>query len=255
MPLPHRVLFFDLETSPAIANVWRAKTEYVPMDMMLAEPFIINWGAKWGHQTRVISGLVTPEEARARDDSRIVADLADIIRQADAVVAHNGSRFDLPVFNGRLIKYGLEPLGPVRMIDTLTLSRNAFGLVYHKLDYLGEYLGLGRKIKTDIDLWKGCVAGDQAALNQMKRYNRQDVLLLEKVFEAMKPYVKYLPRLFDAAREEERVCPFCGSEDLMARGFYRTQASTFAKLQCNKCARYSRYRTVARLKKIGVHPL
>lgn len=255
MPLPHRVLYFDIETSTAISNTWRAKTEYVPMDMMIAEPFIINWGAKWAGQTRVFSGLVTPDEARNRDDSRIVADLADIIRKADAVVAHNGNQFDLPVLNGRVIKYGLEPLGPVKTIDTLILSKNSFGLTYHKLDYLGEYLGLGRKIKTDIDLWKGCVAGDQASLNQMKRYNRQDVLLLEKVFEAMKPYVRNLPRLFDGAREGERVCPFCGSEDLVARGYYRTQASTFGKLQCNKCARYSRYRTVERLKKIGAHPL
>lgn len=254
MPLPHRVLFFDIESAPATAYIWRPDDSYVPMERLLESTFLINWGAKWAGG-KLQSGLVTPEEAQARDDKRIVSDLADLIRTADAVVAHNCDGFDLPMLNNRLLYWQLEPLGFIRTIDTLKLARKNFRLEYNKLDYLAEYLGLGRKIKTDMDLWRRCVAGDPAALEGMRRYNRQDVLLLEKVFEAMKPYVRNLPRLVDGAREGERVCPFCGSEDLMARGYYRTQASTFGKLQCNKCARYSRYRTVERLKKVGVHPL
>lgn len=225
------------------------------MDRLVASTFLINWGAKWANDKRMLHGLVTPQEAVDRDDRRIVETLAALIRQADAVVAHNIDGFDLPMLNNRLLKYQMEPLGPVRTIDTLKLARKNFRLEYNKLDYLGEYLGLGRKLKTDMDLWLGCIEGDQRSLDRMRQYNAQDVRLLEKIFTAMLPYVRNMPRMFDAEREGERICPVCGSADLMVRGYYRTQASTFGKLQCKKCGRYSRYRTVERLKKIGVHPL
>ena len=224
------------------------------MERLLQSTFLLNWGAKWT-EGKVISGLVTPEEAKNRDDRRIITDLANLIRKADVCVAHNGDGFDLPMLNNRLLYWQLEPLGNVRTIDTLKLARKNFRLEYNKLDYLAEYLGLGRKIKTDMELWKGCLDGDPKSLQAMKKYNRQDVLLLEKVFHTMKPYVRQLPRLFDAERENERACPTCGSEDFWARGYYRTQSGTFGNLQCQKCGRYSRYRTVERLKKLGVHPL
>lgn len=255
MARAHKILYWDIETAPAIAYIWRPDDQYVPMDRLIEPSFILNWGAKWEGERKVYSGLVTPEEAIARDDSRIVSDIAHMLREADASVAHNGDKFDFPILNGRILKHQLEPLGPLRTIDTLTLSRKAFQLPYHKLDFLGEYLGLGRKLKTNQDLWNRCVAGDKLALARMKRYNRQDVVLLEKVFEAMKPYVRNLPRLFDAERENERACPFCGLDTLQVRGYYRTQASTMVKYQCTVCERYSRAKSTERLKKLGVHPL
>lgn len=251
----HRILFYDIETAPAIAYVWRADTDYVSMDMMIETPFLINWGAKWAGESKVHSAVVTPEEALARDDRRIVDELASLIRTADVTVAHNGDRFDMPVLNGRILKHNLEPLGPARTIDTLTLARKAFALPYNKLDFLGEYLGLGRKIKTDIDLWKGCVAGDLKCLKEMQKYNKQDVVLLERVFDALKPYVRNLPRLYDADRENMTACPSCGGEEFIIRGYYRTQAGTFAKMQCKNCLRYSRQRTSEKLKKLGPYPL
>lgn len=255
MSYRHRILYWDIETAPAIAYIWRPDDQYVPMDRMVAPPFLLNWGAKWAGSSKLISGLVTPEEALERDDSRIVAEIADLLREADASVAHNGDKFDMPILNGRILYHRLEPLGPARTIDTLTLSRKAFGLPYHKLDFLGEYLGLGRKIRTDQDLWNRCVAGDYQALTRMKRYNRQDVVLLEKVFEAMKPYVRNLPRMFDASYDGERACPFCGHDTMVVRGYYRTQASTMVKYQCTVCERYTRAKATERNKRLGVHPL
>lgn len=254
---PLRVLFFDIETAPAQAYIWRADVQYVNMDMLISDVYLLGWAAKWMGGKRLMTGYITPTEVVAQDDERIVGELADLIRAADTVVAHNGDGFDIPVLNNRVLFHQQEPLGPVRSIDTLKLARKNFNLTYNKLDHLADYLKVGRKIKTDMDLWKGCLAGDPAALRKMKRYNKQDVLLLEGVFEKMKPYVRNLPRLFDAERESERACPFCGKESLIYRGYYRTQASTFSQMQCTNpvCRRYTRARIVNRNKKIGVHPL
>lgn len=249
------MLFFDLETAPATAFLWRADTRYIPMDMLITNTFLLNWGAKWADGKNVLTDLITPEEVAALDDRRICQSIADLVRRADAVVAHNGDRFDIPVLNGRLLYHQLEPLGPVRTIDTLKMAKQSFRLTYNKLDYLADYLGVGRKLKTDMDLWKQCVAGNVAALKRMQRYNRQDVLLLEAVYQKMVPYLKRSPRLVNALREGERVCAHCGSENVMGRGYYLTAANTFGRLQCLDCRRYSRYRTSDRNKKVGTVPL
>lgn len=246
MPRPLRVLLYDLETAPLLAYIWRPNDQYVPMDRLIHDTFLLTWSAKWLGEKTVTTGVLTGTEARKQNDKRIVKELAALIREADIVVAHNGDRFDIPMFNNRLMALGLEPIGPKRSIDTCKLAKSTFRLAYNKLDYLGEYLGLGRKIKTDFDLWRACYHGDEVALAKMAKYNRQDVVLLERVFERMKPYAK-LPRMFEAEDRDESGCPYCGSMHLMRRGVYRTNAGTFYKWQCQEpeCQKYSRGRKAA----------
>lgn len=250
-----RTLFFDIETAPLLAHIWSPTDQYVTHDRTLHDSFMISWSGKWAGEERVHSAVLSSDEAKAQNDERIVVALAEMIRKADIIVAHNINQFDLPMLNNRLLALRLEPLGPTTTIDTLKLARKNFRLAHNKLDYLGEYLGLGRKIPTDFALWRRCYLGEAKALKEMVTYNKQDVVLLEQVFEAIKPYVRGLTRMYDADRESMRACPTCGSEDLISRGTYRTQASTFGRLQCKSCGRYCRYRTVERLKKLSVHPL
>jgi hypothetical protein len=237
-----KVLIYDLETAPLLAHIWHPTDDYVAHDRLIHDSFLLTWSAKWhgvkGMQTGVLSG----KEAVSQNDKRIVKELAVLIREADFVVAHNADRFDVPMFNNRLLAYGLEPIGPKRSIDTLKLAKANFRLAYNKLDYLGEFLGLGRKIKTDFDLWKSCYHGDEKALARMARYNRRDVVLLEQVYDRLLPYVKNLPRMAEPAHDGQHACPSCGSEDIISRGTYNTNVSTFRRFHCRSCKRYSRSR-------------
>lgn len=250
-----KVLFFDIETAPLETFLWHPRQDYIPMEMIKEDTFIINWGAKWSGDRRIMSGLVTPDEALKRNDKRLIKELAQLIRQADVLVGHNINGFDLPKLNGRLMHYQLEPLGPVRTIDTLALSKRNFMLAYHKLDYLAQFLGIGNKIRTDFQLWRDCVDGSPKALKEMQRYNIQDVKLTEQVFEAMKPYVRNLPRLYRGVHGNSRICPFCGEDALIIRGYYDTQGSSFPRFQCKNCWRYSRAKSSDKTKALGVHPL
>lgn len=259
-----KILLLDIETSPLTAHIWRPTDQYVPMDRLQQDSFMINWGAKWVGEEKVTSGLVTSKEALMRDDSRIVPPLADLIRKADYAVGHNINGFDLPKINARVAGLDLEPLGPVRTIDTLQLAKKNLQIAYNKLDYLGEYFGLGRKIKTDMELWLRCLRGETQALREMRAYNVQDVHLLEAVMEKLKPHCRNFPRLFDADHQDERLCLFCGGtfETMQRRGYYRTQASTMVKFQCVNvlpngkiCGKYSRARSTERGKRPSVYPL
>lgn len=256
-PVAQGVLVFDIETAPLLAHIWQARTEYVPHHALVHDSFLLSWAAKWygSPENNVFSAVLTTDEAKNQDDSRIVSLLADMVRNADVTIAHNIDRFDIPMLNNRVLALDLDPLGPVRTIDTLKLAKKNFRLAYNKLDYLGEFLGVGKKIPTDFDLWLRCYHGDREALNEMVTYNRQDVVLLERVFDKIKPHVRNLPRLFDAGWDGQLGCPHCGSTKLVIRGYYRTQASTFPKFQCKGCRRYHRARSSTAQPKFKVHPL
>lgn len=249
-----KVLIYDLETAPLLAHIWHPADDYVSHERLIHDSFLLTWSAKWHGEKKIHSGVVTGREARAQNDARIVGDLAAMIREADFLVAHNADRFDIPMFNNRLLVLGQEPMGPKRTIDTLKLAKRNFRLAYNKLDYLGEVLGLGKKLKTDFQLWKDCYAGDEKALARMLRYNRQDVALLELVFDRLLPYVKNVPRLVEAATLGQTACPFCGSIHLIGRGKHRTNVSTFQRFQCVDCKKYCRSRSADKMR-LSVAPL
>ena len=258
MPQPLRLLFYDIETAPLLSHHWRMYKENIGQDQNLADTFMLTWGAKWAGSDQVISDRLTPEEVINQDDSRIVASLADMLRKADVVVAHNGDRFDLPTVNQRIMLLGQEPLGPVETIDTLKLAKKNFRMAMNRLDFLAERMGFGRKIKTEFTLWRDAYQGDERALRDMEEYNKQDVVLLEKVFEKMRPHVSRLKRLFDADHDWQIVCPSCGTEgvdNFQRRGYYRTQASSFPKYQCKTCGRYHRSRISEKSKRSKLYPL
>lgn len=217
---------------------WAPKTEYIGSHLNVNDDrALLCWSAKWSDQTKVLSARVTKKEALEQDDVRVVNKLADLMREADYVVAHNGNRFDYKRVNTRLLLSKSPPLGNVQMIDTLTIARSSFDLPYNNLDYLSQRLGFGSKIKTDFDLWRRAVQGDTKALKEMDAYCQQDVVLLEHVFHALTPYAKTLPRLVDAAEWREELCPYCGSTDRSKSGIYRTKVNNYPKWSCGNCGR------------------
>lgn len=79
-------------------------------------------------------------------------------------------------------------------------------------------------------MWKGCMANNPKDWRDMKRYNKQDVDLLEKLYLRFRPWIKTHP-----AAEGGSVCPKCGSKKLIKRGFSQTKANYFRRFQCKGC--------------------
>lgn len=239
-PRQLRLLFYDIETAPMLAYIWQLKTEYVPPAMVEHDTFLLCWSAKWSDSDKVLSGKLTRKEALGQDDSRIVTGLADLLRQADYAVAHNGDRFDLPMVNNRMLALDLPPVGNVQTIDTLKLARQSFRLASNKLDYLARLLGHGGKLPTGFDLWRRAYHGDTKALAELLTYNKHDVVLLERVFQALIPHVKTLPRLVEMVEWRMEACPTCGSKNRVKDGYHRTKVSTFQRYRCKQCGRRHR---------------
>lgn len=237
-----KILVFDIETAPLSAYVWRCWKQNVhpTSGQLRSEWFLLTYAAKWLFENKTISGKLTKQEALNQDDTRLVQEMWELLNEADVVIAHYGKGFDIPMMNGRFLKKGLNPPMPYKLIDTKLHASKQFNLPSNKLDYIGEYLGLGRKIKTDFELWANCLKGDLNALQEMETYNIQDVKLLEDVYLAMRSYIQPHPNLGLYIDDDIECCPACMSEDLNWEGQYFTYANSYDAFRCNSCGSIGR---------------
>ena len=240
-----KILVFDIETSPLEAyvfatQVWKGN---VREDQVISEWFMLTWSAKWLFDDKIMSEKLTGAEAIAENDSRIVQKLWELLHEADIVVAHNGDRFDVPNLNTRFIVNKLPPPSPYQQIDTLKIARKEFGFTHNNLNALARVLGLEfRKLDTTFDLWKRAKSGNEEALEYMREYNDGDVLLLEEVYMALRPWTRGHPNLGLYIESDVPVCSHCGSEELSPTGkFSYTTVSKFPLYLC-KCGAYVRVR-------------
>ena len=169
-------------------------------------------------------------------------ELWKLFDQADITVAHNNLSFDYKKSNTRFIQHGLTPPSPYKLVDTLQVARRHFKFVSNKLDDLGRDLGLGRKIETGQSVWFGCIRGEMEAWDKMKKYNKNDVDLLYKI------YVKLTPWINQLVTRNYGECPRCGSRQLRKRGVRITLSSQTQRYQCWSCGSWSAERKGIKIK-------
>lgn len=239
-----RVLLFDLETSPTLAYVWQRWKQNIGSNQIEREgSYMLTAAWKWLGEGDVHCAFA--KDPVNGDDSNICALLYEAIENSDVIIAHNLQSFDYPILNARLIQNAFPPLKNVKKIDTLAIAKKNFKFNTNKLDDLGKYLGVGRKIDTGgFELWHKTIKGDNEAFCQMMDYNKQDVLLLERV------YLKL--RAFDSNpaanaghyyNDNLSRCPVCGSSEVIETGNASyTPVSKFVEMVCNDCGHRSRKR-------------
>lgn len=243
IPEVPKILLFDIETVPMKVFVWGLKQHGYISPVMIDEDWnVVSWAAKWLCDSTVVSDIQTPEEAVARDDSRILKEMWRLMDEADIVIAHNGDNFDIKKLNTRFLIHKMGPPSPYKSIDTLKISRKMFAPSSHSLNFIVKMLSENKeKIKTDIDLWKSCLKGDEKALKYMRKYNKKDVFLLEDVYIEFRPWIKPHPNLGVYVDSENPVCPTCTSEDIHEKGSpHATAANRYQSYVCNSCHSYSK---------------
>jgi DNA polymerase III epsilon subunit-like protein len=226
-----RILIWDIETSPLVVTTWGLFKPHLNHENILEESSLITAAWKWSREDGVYSASVDPRYPRR--DKSLIKLLHKVLGQADVLVAHNGDKFDLRKFNARAIFHGLAPLAKIPTIDTLKIARKVFGFNSNRLDYLGKFLCGQGKIRTEYDLWLRVLHGDAEALAEMVKYNKQDVLVLEQVYERLRPFMVNHPNA--ALYNETTCCPNCGSGKYQRRGFKYQATTKRQQFQCTKC--------------------
>lgn len=238
MPNP-KILFIDIETFPHRSYTWGGKYQVNVIDFV-EQGCIATFSAKWLGDKKIISHALNEYAgyvSGSYDDKALVADLHKLLDEADVVVAHNGNSFDIKYCNARFICHGMTPPSPYKTVDTKLAVKKVARFASNSLDDLGETLGLGRKIHTDFSLWLGCINGDPKSWAKMVKYNEQDVVLLERLYTRLLPWVTDHPNV---AIGKQHVCPKCGSQDIHWRGTYTTTTRTYSRFRCMTCGGWGR---------------
>lgn len=170
------------------------------------------------------------------DDYDVVKSAYNILKGADAVVTHNGKRFDWKFFQTRLLFHGFPPLPRIAHIDTCLESKRNLLMFNNKLDTLAQFLTKERKLENGgWDLWVKVSQRDKKAQKLMTEYCKQDVNVLEKVFKKLRPFVRNLPNYNLYNESDKPLCPSCGGTKLRKMGTLPTKTRILQRYLCWGC--------------------
>lgn len=228
-----KILLLDIETYPNVSLTWGKYDQDVIY--FLEEWYILCFGYKWLGDNKV-HVLALPDVENS--ERALLAQLWLLLDEADVVVAQNGDAFDVPRINTRFLSHGLKPPSPYKTVDTLKVARK-FAFNSNKLDDLGVSLDEGRKVQhRGFSMWLKCAEGDAKAWAEMKKYNKGDIRLLEKVYRRFLPWISNHPAY--GVYVGGQVCPYCGSGSLQSRGLQRNKTTSYQRLHCSDCGGWSR---------------
>ena len=126
-----------------------------------------------------------------------------------------------------------------RKQDAVKAARKHFMFTSNKLDYLAQFLGVGRKMDTPKGLWKRALLGDGQAITKMVQYCKRDVGILEKVYLKLRPHITGHPNLALLNQDDPYFrCPNCNSTHVIKRGFKNTRTRRYRQYQCLDCGAY-----------------
>jgi DNA polymerase elongation subunit (family B)/predicted RNA-binding Zn-ribbon protein involved in translation (DUF1610 family) len=228
-----RLLFVDIETAPNLATVWGLYDQNIAINQLIKPGYTLCWAAKW-HKDKEIqySSILDGHKTMVRRIYKLLC-------QADAVCHYNGNKFDIPTLAKEFLLLGMTPPKPAKQIDLLQTARRRFRLASNKLDFVAQSLGLGAKLAhKGHELWLECMAKKREAFETMEAYNKQDVLLLEKVYDRLLPWIDFHPNR--SVMDDTFCCPKCGSKKYIQRGLAVQVTGRYRRYSCNDCGAWFR---------------
>lgn len=230
-----KVLLLDIETSPNLAHVWGLWQQNVGLPQLLESSYTMCYSAKWLGEKQVYFDSVQKSTSQS-----MLEGIHGLLEDADAVVHYNGNKFDMPTLNKEFLIHKMTPPPAIKQIDLLRVVKSQFRFPSNKLDYVAQRLGLGQKNSHEgHTLWIKCMNGDKKAWKTMEEYNIQDVLLLEKLYKRLLPWIK---QPINQALMKDRkgfVCPTCAKPHLISKGLRYTTTGAYQRYQCKACGAYS----------------
>ena len=238
-----KIILYDLETLPILSQVMKVFTglsAYPGLTLKASINSVICFGYReFGVDDKAKCLKAWDFKAWNKDvnnDYDLLVKAREILSEADAVVTHNGKRFDQKFFNTRLLINGLKPLHKIPHIDTCQLAKQHLYLFNNRLGTLGEFLAGDKKMDTGgWSLWEKVMAKEAKSMRLMADYCKQDVDLLCKVFKKLRPFATNIPNynLFTDVKRD--VCSHCGSTRVNKHGLAYTKTSVRQRYQCLDC--------------------
>ena len=230
-----RMLFFDLETSPNLVYTWGLFNQNIGINQIVEPTQVLCFGAQWLGEKKVHFRSVHHDGKEAMLDH-----LHELMDEADVLCGWNSQQFDHGHIRREFIEAKMSPPSPTKDYDLMRVAKTA-RWPSNKLDYVAQRLGVGSKVQHEgFDLWRKCMAGEDAAWKRMRKYQIQDVKLLVELYEELKPWA---PKKHPGRNVIDGVtdgCPVCGKAEWHRRGYESLSTGKYQKFQCRNCGSWSR---------------
>lgn len=222
-----KILAFDLETASLDAD----------------RGHIICVAAKWVGRKTMYTWRIDETAGYGKtpasffDDSKIVKELTPLLEEADAVLAHYGSGFDVPYVNTRAIINGLQPPAKLTVIDPWKTSKAQLRMSRNGLAQIADAVNAKhRKTHVAWSVWETARYGCTKSIDKLLKYNINDVLALEDVYVALRPLMHTHPYVGPTvAGGAKSRCPACGSNRSRSVGWRRTRTFEIHRRVCSSC--------------------
>jgi DNA polymerase elongation subunit (family B) len=237
-----KVLVLDIETSYLTVKTWGVNDQFIPIENIQEDWFILAFSAKWlGDPPSKIIYMDQRNSKDIGDDSKLLKKLWELLDEAQVTLTQNGVKFDLRKINSRFILNGMNPPSGYKNIDTLKIARKHFGFTSNKLAYMTsklckKYKKLDHKKFPGISLWTECMKGNKAAWKEMEKYNKWDILSLEELYGKLVAWDNSINlSVFDD--KITNVCN-CGSKNIKPyKGYAYSNVGKFARYRCEDCGK------------------
>jgi DNA polymerase elongation subunit (family B) len=231
-----RVLLLDIETAPNTAFVWGLYDQDVGLSQIIDTSYILCWAAKWLGQPEIHFERTLHQK---RSSKGMLRHIHGLMECADMIVTYNGNKFDIPTLNREFLIHGIPPPAPTKLMDLYQHVKRRFRFSSNKMDHVAQELGIGKKVEHEgFSLWVKCMENDKDAWKTMEQYNRNDVVILEGIYDRILPW---LPNQGHAVRNDgQLVCPNCGGTKYQQRGFQYSQVAKYVRFQCLSCFHWFR---------------
>ncbi len=235
-----KVLLFDIETRPIEAYVWGLFDQNIGIDQIINDWGVISWSAKWQGDPNSKIMYQDLRNKNKYNDRNLLKNLWKLLDEADVAITQNGKAFDNKKVNARFAILGFKPPASYKNADTLIMAKKSFKFTSNKLAYLSEKNPTSNltKMKSKkfpgFDLWKECLNGNIEAWKEMERYNKRDVLALEKLYKWLAPW--WTP--INLALYTDSLTPVCSCGNTHFEKLDRfayTTTGKFFRFRCTKC--------------------
>jgi uncharacterized protein YprB with RNaseH-like and TPR domain len=193
-----KILMLDIETTPLQVYTWGLWDQNIGINQIIKSTEMLCFGAKWLGQKSVTFKSVHHDGKKA-----MLEELHRLMDEADALVGWNSAAFDHKHINREFLENGMTPPSLTKDLDLMTIVKANFQFPSNKLDYVAQKLGVGSKVKhSGFELWIGCMNDDKKAWAEMKRYQIQDVQLLDSLYDILLPWFPGSGRVTSKERQD-----------------------------------------------------
>lgn len=231
-----RILTLDIETSPHEGYIWGMWQQNVAPSQLKSPTQMLTWSAKWLGQP---ASKMTYRDLDS-DDFHVL--LYAMLEDADLIVGYNHDKFDLRHINREFIEQGLLPPRPVATVDLLKVVKKRFNFPHNRLDYVCDVLLGEKKLDTGgFSLWPAFMEGDPKARKLMERYNRRDVILTEKLYKRLRPWITNHPYIGSTEviiDDDKYFCPACQSDKTYKFRPRYTRCFAIRQVRCEDCGHW-----------------